>query len=453
MSTTQIDNRFRPYPTYKPSGIEWLGDIPGHWQVKRTDAVLHAKRENVSSNALADVAVFHYSIPSLEETGDGIVQTMAEIESNKILLAGGELLVSRLNPRKSRILIAEKHDMPTLCSGEFVVMEPAGCDASYALYSYSSETVRQHLSANVQSATRSHQRVKPDFISKLWWAFPPPTEQRAIASFLDRETARIDGLIAKKERLIELLHEKRTALISQAVIKGLDPTVPMKDSGVEWLGEIPQHWEVRRLKYVVRDGLVNGVFKKQDQFGSGVRLINVFDIYRDDFFIDLDSLERVEVEQEEIQRYKVEDGDIFFVRSSLKLEGVATSACAIGVTEPIVFECHIIRARPDVAKAIPKFLISFLNSKLARQRLIALSETVTMTTIDQNNLQSIEVLVPSPDEQSAIVGFLARETSRIQRLIGKVREGIERLKEHRTALISAAVTGKIDVRETPMKTA
>ena len=126
--------------------------------------------------------------------------------------------------------------------------------ARYAEYTYRSENIRQYLDSTVESVTKSHQRTNPAYIRKLRWGWPPLPEQRAIAAFLDRETARIDGLIEKKQRQIELLQEKRAALISHAVTKGLDPNAKMKPSGIEWLGDIPEHWEVKALKRVASIG-------------------------------------------------------------------------------------------------------------------------------------------------------------------------------------------------------
>lgn len=183
---------------------------------------------------------------------------------------------------------------------------------------------------------------------------------------------------------------------------GLTPTASLigkwkpypayKDSGVKWLGEIPEHWEVKRLKNAAQNGFVNGLFKKKDQFGSGTKLVNVVNLYRDNFLIDFESLDRVETAQEEYEAFKVLPGDIFFVRSSLKLEGVGSSASITEIPEPTVFECHIVR-------------------------------------------------------QHSIATYLNRETDKIDALISRIRENIEKLKEYSTALISAAVTGKIDVRE------
>jgi type I restriction enzyme S subunit len=226
------------------------------------------------------------------------------------------------------------------------------------------------------------------------------------------------------------------------------PYPAYKDSGGEWLGEIPAHWEVKRLKYAIQNGLVNGLFKKKDQFGSGTKLVNVVNLYRDNFLIDFRSLDRVETEQQEYENFKVLSGDIFFVRSSLKLEGVGASASIVEVPEPTVFECHTVRIRPSLKLIVPKYLINYLNSSLVRQRLIALAETTTMTTIAQPKLAALEVIVPPIPEQYAIAIYLDNETAKIDALISRIREDIEKLKEYSSALISAAVTGKIDVRET-----
>jgi type I restriction enzyme S subunit len=276
---------------------------------------------------------------------------------------------------------------------------------------------------------------------------PPIIEQSQIVAFLDRETARIDAMIEKKLRQVELLQEKRSALISHAVTKGLNPNAPMKDSGIEWLGEIPEHWEVKRLKHITEGGLINGLFKKKEAFGSGVKLVNVFDVYRRDFNVNLASLERVEADESEQRKYAVCYGDIFFVRSSLKLEGVGRSVCATDVYEPTVFECHLVRARLIQKYMSPEFLINFLNSVHATNRLVSLANMVTMATIGQDEISNLEIALPPPAEQKEIVSSLNREISAIDILDKSIRESINHLGEYRTALVSAAVTGKIDVRK------
>jgi type I restriction enzyme S subunit len=221
----------------------------------------------------------------------------------------------------------------------------------------------------------------------------------------------------------------------------------MKSSGVEWLGDVPEHWDVRRLKHLLRRGFTNGLFKKKEDFGNGTRLVNVSDIYQADFLIKINTLERVTATEQEVKVFSVQSGDIFFVRSSLKQEGVAASACMLEVPEPTVFESHVVRARPNSSLVIPKYLIYYLNSSLARQRLISLSETTTMTTVAQPKLSSLEVAFPSLAEQHDIVNLIDKRIFDIDELKKQITQSIDLLQKQRTALISAAVTGKIDVRE------
>ncbi len=175
-------------------------------------------RESVTPQSLAGKEVFHYSIPAIAEHGDGIVEYGDAIGSAKPRLLGGELLVSKLNPRKGHVLIARAPLDPTICSGEFIVLKPRACDVRFMFYVFSSEVVRQELDARVQSVTKSHQRVDPGDITKLWISAPGLDLQRHIAGFLDRETTRMDELIQQRRNLVRLVESRRGAVRSNAVL-------------------------------------------------------------------------------------------------------------------------------------------------------------------------------------------------------------------------------------------
>jgi type I restriction enzyme S subunit len=277
-------------------------------------------------------------------------------------------------------------------------------------------------------------------------AYPSRKEQEDIAAFLDRETGKIDALAAEYEQLIELLKEKRQAVISHAVTKGLDPKVPMTDSGVEWLGAVPAHWEVTPIRRVIAEPLSNGIFKKKEEFGVGTLLVNVFDIYRPDFKVDFGSLDRVKCDPDEISKFGVMAGDLFFVRSSLKQDGIAVVAMAATCVEPVVYECHLIRARPNRKVLDGRFGSFVLNSDVYRSMMISKAKITTMTTIDQEAILSTQLPIPPISEQIDIATFLDRETTKFDVLTAEAQKAIDLLKERRSALISAAVTGKIDVR-------
>jgi type I restriction enzyme S subunit len=213
-----------------------------------------------------------------------------------------------------------------------------------------------------------------------------------------------------------------------------------KASGVEWLGQVPEHWEVRPLRRLIEGSVINGLFKKKDQFGSGTRLLNVFDVYQRDFYVDFEQLERVICTAEEQAAFAVRRGDLFFVRSSLKQEGIAVVCVAGPCDEPSVFECHLVRARPLPNHVGGRYASYVLNSPVHRAILIANAKVTTMTTIDQEAILSTPIPVAPLPEQLAIASFLDRETAKIDSLVAEQQRLIELLKEKRQAVISHAVT-------------
>ena len=223
-----------------------------------------------------------------------------------------------------------------------------------------------------------------------------------------------------------------------------------RDSEVEWIGDVPTGWEVKRLKNVLRKPMKNGLFKKKDQFGSGSLLVNVSDLYVEGYFIDSSDLGRVQTSESERIDYVVEAGDLFFVRSSLKLEGIGRAACFMEEEENVVFECHIVNARPNKLCVSAKFLTRYVNSLPVAGELVRRSKTTTMTTIDQGGLATINVLVPTKKEQVKIDHFLDYQIRHIDTLIEKQQQLIKLLKEKRQAVISHAVTKGLNP-DAPMK--
>lgn len=213
-----------PCPKMRPSGVEWLGDVPAHWKTQRSDRLVRFQNlDMILPATFRNGPVVHYSIPSVQEVGAGIVEDGDTIQSAKQHIKNRVLLVSRLNPRKSTICYAEPDDhLTTVASVEFVALLPLLVDSRYLYYLAHSELFRQRLDSHVRSVTRSHQRTPPRSIRQFWHAWPPQAEQNAIATFLDRHTAKIDALIDKSRTLIERLREKRQATITAAVTGQID---------------------------------------------------------------------------------------------------------------------------------------------------------------------------------------------------------------------------------------
>ncbi len=290
----------------------------------------------------------------------------------------------------------------------------------------------------------SRWRLYPETFLRLSILYPPLDEQKVIATFLDRETSRIDELIAKKQRQIELLQEKRSALISHVVTKGLDPDVRMKDSGVEWLGEIPESWKIRRLRYL--GYCQNGINIGAEKFGTGYPFVSYGDVYNNSALPVVGS-GLVESSDADRTRYSVETGDVFFTRTSETIEEIGFSSVCFKTILDAVFAGFLIRFRPVGKTLNIGFSELYFRSDHLRAFFVKEMNLVTRASLSQDLLKEMPVLLPPIDEQRAIAAFLDRETARIDSMVNKVTESIDLLREYRTALISAAVTGKIDVRE------
>ena len=274
---------------------------------------------------------------------------------------------------------------------------------------------------------------------------PPLSEQRAIAAFLDRETAKTDALIAKKERQIELLREKQKALVSDTVTKGLNPSVPTRDSGVEWVGDIPSHWETKRIRDVSLS-LQTGPFGSQlhsgDYIPDGVPVINPSHmknghIYPDrECAIDNHTWSR-------LAQHRLHQGDIVFARRG------ELGRCALVTSQEEGWLCGTgsLRMRPNQNVVDPLYLNWLFSTKGIGEWLSLESVGATMENLNTSILGRVPLPVPPIDEQRAIAAFLDGQTTMVSDLIARVATHIDKLREHRTTLISAAVTGKIDVRE------
>ncbi len=272
---------------------------------------------------------------------------------------------------------------------------------------------------------------------------PPLEEQQAIASFLDRETARIDALIEKKQRQIELLKEKRSALINHAVTKGLDPDAKMKDSGIEWLGEIPAHWDIPPL--YARYSVELGKMLDAKRFTGNYLLpyLRNIDVQWDR--VNVENLPEMDIEPDEYSRFTLADGDL------LVCEGgeVGRTAMWSGELPVCAFQKAIHRVRPRSTQDVRRFYYYIMRAAAWSGVFLAYGNPNTIPHLTAEKLRVYRFPFPPHDEQEMILHHLDFETQRIDVLVAKVKTSIDKLREYRTALISAAVTGKIDVRTMP----
>lgn len=434
----------RTYPAYKPSGVEWLGEIPEHWEVKplkRTFLIL-----NGSTPKSGEPAYWDGDIPWATPDDLGSLQGDTLNETRRMITREGfESCGTTLAPAGS-VIISTRAPIGHLALAGVDLCTNQGCrclvfrvEVEKRFYYYQLLTAKQELESWGQGST--FKELSRDKLAAIYLASPPLDEQRAIAAFLDRETARIDALIEKKERQIELLQEKRTALISRAVTRGLNPDVKMKPSGIEWLGEIPEHWEVKRLKFLVSEPLKYGANEAAELDAPTLpRYIRITDVdengrLREETFKSI---------PEEIARpYLLRDGDLLLARSGAT---VGKSFYYEPSWGRAAYAGYLIRARFNSAKMMPRYVNYFTSSHQYWEWLNSSFIQATIQNVSAEKYANLMVTVPPFEEQKAIIDYLDREAARIGTLIKKIQESIEKLREYRTALISAAVTGEIDVR-------
>lgn len=428
---------FPRYPSYKDSGVEWLGDVPSHWEVKRLKQSVRLLTEKTDrrSNPVA--------LENIEGWSGRFIPTETEFEGDGIAFEKGDILFGKLRPYLAKALLAEASGEAV---GDFHVMRPEpGVCARFFQYEILSRSFIDIVDGSTFGSKMP--RASWEFVGSINLPTPPYAEQSVIANFLDHETAKIDALVAEQERLIELLKEKRQAVISHAVTKGLDPSVPMKDSGVEWLGEVPVHWEVRALRRVIsaiEQGWSPECYAREaEEQEWGV--LKAGCVNGGTFRAAENKALPPELTPEE--SYEVRAGDVLMSRASGSPELVGSTALVTATRPRLMLSDKIFRLKLSESISAPFFVASLKSRALRIQIENALSGGNGMANnLPQSSLLIFQMAVPPLSEQAVITAFLDQELARIDALMNEGVLSIELLRERRTALISAAVTGQIDVR-------
>jgi len=433
---------FKPYPKYKDSGVEWLGKIPTHWEAKRLKRLF--KVVNGSTPRSEQPSYWDGDIPWVTPDDLGELTSRELLEPRRYITEDGYRSCGTSMVPSGSLVLSTRAPIGHLTIAGVNLCTNQGCrslvfrkDHNRYFFYYLLFAAHSELESWGQGSTfKELAKSKLEYISLVDL---PLDEQLAIVSFLDRETAKIDALISKRERLIELLQEKRAAMISQAVAKGLDPNVPMKDSGVDWLEEIPAHWEVKRLKNIVH--LNPEVLPETTDSDY---LMQYIDITNVDEVSGVNPPDEMPFDNAPSRaRRIVRPGDTILstVRTYLK-----AAAYFENPPDNLIVSTGFAVLRPDIG-IYPPYIFALVRCQPFIESVVSNSVGVAYPAISPSELAALPVWVP-PDveEQKIIVEYLERERAKIDSLIVNIREGIDRLREYRTALISAAVTGKINVR-------
>ena len=445
------------YPEYKASGVEWLGEVPAHWAVKRLRFVANL---NPSKSEIADLdkETLVSFLPMDAIGDDGTLnlereKSIAEVEAGYTFFRDGDVTVAKITPCFEN---GKGAVMRGLLNGfgfgttELIVARPKASESSgeYLHWLFISTPFRK-LGESYMYGAGGQKRVPDDFVRDFAVAFPNKAEQQAIAAFLDRETGKMDALIAAQRRLVELLAEKRQAVISHAVTKGLPSTssgqgsnAPMKDSGIEWLGEVPEHWEVLPFKRIVSVPITDGPHETPNFIDEGVPFVSAEAVSSGSINF---SKVRACISEDDNARYSLKYApkrhDIYMVKS-----GATTGITAI-VEDRIDFNIWsplaAIRCNSNSA---PHFVLNFMRSRHFLEAVTLNWSFGTQQNIGMGVIENLACTVPPLEEQMKIAQFLKGEIIKFDILSAESQCAIDLLQERRSALISAAVTGKIDVR-------
>ncbi|MBN6149352.1 restriction endonuclease subunit S [Xanthomonas sp. AmX2] len=418
------------YPEYKDSGVAWLGEVPAHWGVRRLKLNLALLTEKATRRD------WPVALENIEGWSGRFLPTEGEFEGDGVAFDAGDILFGKLRPYLAKVFLAERAGEAV---GDFHVLRPKqGMDGRYVQYQMLSQSFIDAIDGSTFGSKMP--RASWETLGHMPLTVPPAREQTAITAFLDRETAKIDALITEQEKLIALLAEKRQATISHAVIKGLDPNTPMKDSGVPWLGEVPAHWRMLRVKAVSQFTTSGPRGWSERITEDGSLFIQSGDL-NNTLGIDFEAAKRVSVADDaEAARTRLIDGDVVVCITGAKTGNVAVCA---QLREPAYVNQHLCLIRPT-EDVLPLFLASTLKSNFGQTQ-FELSQYGLKQGLSLENIRELWIAVPPRHEQTEIIGFLSAETIMLEELKAQSEHAIALLKERRSALIAAAVTGKIDV--------
>jgi len=435
-------SHYKPYPAYKDSGVEWIGSVPEHWRLRKVAWDLRMTigwtpptgQQRFYGGQHNWVAISDLSAKRITETKTKITDAAIAEKGAKPAPAGSLLFSYKLSVGEVALL-----EQPAYTNEAIAAFHPAQTVAMEWWRYAAPEVLPRNGRENIYGALLLNQELMAD----TRFFAPDPAEQSAIAAALDRETARIDALIAKKTRFIELLKEKRQALITHAVTKGLDPNVRMKDSGVAWIGDVPEHWEVSKLAYTTREaGGKTPDTKNEAYWGGDVPWVSPKDMKQSEIIGAIDTISDTAV-QECGMRLFAPGAILAVVRGMILAHSFPVATLAV----PATINQDMKALEPDT-RIRANYLRLILGAAKDYVVSVLVAEAAHGTRVLRTDVwRQLPALIPPLDEQDSILAELDRVATKYDKLAGKVDESIALLRERRSALITAAVTGQIDLRE------
>lgn len=417
----------KKYERYKDSGVQWLGSVPEHWEIMRFKHFMELITEPAKDGK-------KIGLENIESGTSTYIETESEFEGSGIAFMQNDIVYGKLRPYLRKVWQAEFNG--NAVGDFFVFRNKKNSIAKYLKYLLLSEGFTSIATGSTEGAKMP--RVSSQFILSLDYALPTINEQESIADYLDSQVSKINSVITEKEKMINDMEKYRSSLISETVTKGLDPNAPMKDSGVDWIGEIPKHWKVLKLKRLARiqTGSTPSTEKREYWNSADVEWFTPGD-FSDNSIVLQTSSRKISTKAKEICR--------LFYGNTVLLVAIGATLGKVGYYP---FECSANQQINAISfdNAInPKYGAYFLFASKGYMQ--SLANSATLPILNQTTTGDLPMLLTNIKEQEQISSFLDEQTSKIDSLISELRSQIENLKSYKQSLITEAVTGQVDVRD------
>ncbi len=442
MTKISLTNKYATYSKLKPSTVGWIGQIPDNWEVRKIRRIFEIKKR-IAGRADIDVLSITQKgikIKNIKDNGGQLAADYSKYQHvNK-----GDFAMNHMDLLTGYVDIS-KYDGVTSPDYRVFTNRESSINNKYFLYLFQmGYSQRLFYPYGRGAAQLGRWRFPAGEFNNFIFPVPSTIEQEKIARFLDENTARIDETITKKQNLIELLKEKRIATISNAVTKGLDFKVSFAECGIEWIGEIPKGWKVKRLGLVTKISASN-VDKLTEEGQKVVRVCNYVDVYKNEYITKDLNFVHASATASQINKFSLLSGDILLTKDSETANDIGVPAFVVEDIKGTVVGYHIYQARVSDKSLLPEYVFRYLQSQFANAWFENKARGVTRFGLGSHGVKSLPVLVPTYNEQKEIIAFIKHQTDIINSAKDKIEKSILLLQELKSSLISHAVTGKIKV--------
>jgi type I restriction enzyme S subunit len=436
--------KLAPYPDYKDAGVSWVGSIPAHWPEKRAKYYFKEVDERSQTGDEEMLSVSH--ITGVTPRSQKNV-TMFKAESNvgQKRCQPGDLVINTMWAWMSALGVSNYAGIVSPAYGVYRPTSNQAYDNYYLDHLLRIEGYRSEYICRSTGIRSSRLRLYPDKFLSMPVVCPPQEEQQTIARFLKAQDSLFRKFIRNKRRLIELLKEQKQNVVNQAVTRGLDPNVKLKPSGVEWIEDIPEHWDARRLRTLAAVR-ASGVDKNTNEDEVPVMLCNNVDIYRNEHITPKIDFMKATASKHEIRNFELKAGDLVITKDSLNPEIIGVPSYVPEALPGVLCAYHLYLIRPFASAIESEFLLrAFSSSAVSRQFRVA-TNGVTIVGLPQGAVKATVIPLPPLEEQRAIIAHINEKCAEISQAISRAEREIELMREYRTRLISDVVTGQVDVR-------